>query len=122
MTLADGGYRKGQLFERKASLYLQRQGLVLMEQNFRYPGGEIDLVMRDGEYLVFVEVRYRQHAGYGDGAESIDWRKQQRLLNCARQYLQRQCSATQASRFDVISFGLTNGKETLQWIKDAFQA
>ena len=114
--------RTGRIFERKACHFLQRQGLVLIAENFRCPGGEIDLIMRDGDCLVFVEVRYRRHADFGDGAESIDWRKQQRLINCGERYLQQRTDQTQAVRFDVISFGMNHGEETLQWIKDAFQA
>jgi len=111
----------GRIFEHKACRYLQRQGLVLLEQNFHCPGGEIDLIMRDGDCLVFVEVRYRRHPAYGNGIESIDWRKQQRLITCAGRYLQQQ-QTTLAVRFDVISFSLNRGQETLEWIKDAFQA
>ena len=121
MSEASTGYRKGRVYEHKASRFLQRQGLVLLQQNFRCPGGEIDLIMRDGDCLVFVEVRYRRHPDFGNGAESIDRRKQQRLINCGERYLQ-QDRMTRAARFDVISFGLSRGEETLQWIKDAFQA
>lgn len=122
MSEVDSGYRKGRVFERKASRFLQRQGLVLIQQNFRCPGGEIDLIMRDGDCLVFVEVRYRRHTDFGTAAESIDWHKQQRLINCGERYLQQRAGTTLAVRFDVISFGLSHGEETLQWIKDAFQA
>lgn len=113
--------RTGRLFERKACRHLQQQGLVLLAQNFRCPGGEIDLIMRDADCIVFIEVRYRRQPTYGQAVESIDWRKQQRLIRCAERYLQQQRQATQAARFDVISFSLDQGKETLQWIKDAFQ-
>jgi len=112
----------GRKFEQKACRYLQHQGLVLLAQNFHCPGGEIDLVMRDNEYLVFIEVRYRRHSAYGNGVESIDWRKQQRLISCAGRYLQLRQHTTQAVRFDVISFSQNRGEENLQWIKDAFQA
>jgi putative endonuclease len=113
--------RTGRAFEHKACHYLQQQGLELLAQNYHCPGGEIDLIMRDGEYLVFIEVRYRRHTTYGNGVESIDWRKQQRLIACAGRYLQQQ-HTTRAVRFDVISFSQNRGKETLEWIKDAFQA
>lgn len=122
MNESGTAFSKGRAFERKACRFLQRRGLVLLQQNFRCPGGEIDLIMRDGDCLVFVEVRYRRHGRYGDGAESVDWRKQQRLLHSADRYLQQQRRAAQAVRFDVISFGLSRGQETVQWIKDAFQA
>jgi putative endonuclease len=122
MNAVSSTFRKGRTFERKACRFLQRRGLVLQQQNFRCPGGEIDLIMRDDDCLVFVEVRYRRHGRYGDGAESVDWHKQQRLIHSASRYLQLQGGAAQAVRFDVISFGQDRGQETVRWIKDAFQA
>lgn len=121
------GNSKGQAFEEQACRYLQRQGLKLVQQNYHCRQGEIDLIMHDGHYLVFIEVRYRRNSRYGSGAESIDRRKQARLIKTASHYLQRQQSSnTQAARFDVISIGppsTGNGQtDEFLWIKDAFQA
>ncbi|HEY0665469.1 MAG TPA: YraN family protein [Gallionella sp.] len=73
--------------EQWAVQYLAHQGLRLVEQNYRSRFGEIDLIMRDGEVLVFVEVHMRRNAGYGGAAASIDAHKQQRIIRTAQQYL-----------------------------------
>lgn len=120
---------RGQAFEHKACLYLQQHGLKLLQRNYRSRLGEIDLIMMDGEYLVFIEVRYRRSHRFGTGAESVDRRKQGRLISTANHYLQRQrCSNTQAARFDVISISpqptttMDSQADHILWIKDAFQA
>jgi len=118
---------KGQVFELKACRYLQQQGLTLLQRNYHSRLGEIDLIMKDANTLVFIEVRYRRSNRFGSGAESVNYRKQTRLIATAAHYLQnQQGSATQAARFDVISIGpqqgLKPGADEILWIKDAFQA
>lgn len=106
--------------EETACRYLCRKGLRLLTRNFRCRGGEIDLIMRDGDSLVFVEVRYRRHARYGSGAESVDRRKRERIILCAQLYLQRHpAEQRRPARFDVVSLDADNG---IDWIPDAFQA
>src|SRR5204862_504789 len=77
----------GTLAEQRAERYLQSQGLGLIERNYRSRFGEIDLIMRDGTSLVFVEVRMRRNKDFGGAAASIDVRKQQRIIRTAHQYL-----------------------------------
>ena len=114
---------KGQSYESMACHYLQHQGLKLLDRNYRSRQGELDLIMLDGDCMVFVEVRYRSNPHFGSGAESIDSRKQARLVATAARYLQGlQRSTTQAARFDVISIGPQQGTNEILWIKDAFQA
>ncbi len=104
--------------EQTACRHLERQGLRLLTRNYRCRGGEIDLIMRDGDSLVFVEVRYRRHDRYGSGAESVDLRKQSRIIHCAQHYLQQYPAAQQLpARFDVISLAADHD---LQWIRNAF--
>ena len=108
----------GNRYEQRAAEYLKEQGYRLLERNYRCKLGEIDLVARDGAYLVFVEVKYRAdgHAGYG--FESVDAKKQRRIARAASWYLyERQIREDQPCRFDVVSFLGENA--TL--IKDAFQ-
>jgi putative endonuclease len=107
----------GQGGEDDALAYLVERGLVLLERNFRCKAGEIDLVMRDGQTLVFVEVRKRTPNAYGDAAASITPAKQRRLIIAAQLYLQRYRSPP-ACRFDVIA--IDGGKIT--WLKDAISA
>ena len=84
----------------------------------RERGGEIDLIMRDGAVTVFVEVRYRRSASYGDAASSVTQKKQQRLLQAARLWLSRQNGSfdTVDCRFDVVAF---TGND-IQWLRNAF--
>ena len=91
-----------------------------MERNFRTKGGEIDLVMRADDTLVFVEVRFRAGTGYGSAAETVNRAKQRRLIRAATAYLStRRVDPKLACRFDVI--GVSSG-DNIEWIEDAFEA
>lgn len=102
--------------EELARQYLEAQGLHLIVRNARYRCGEIDLIMQDENYLVFVEVRYRRNIFFGTPAESINWNKQQRLRTTANQYLQQHPSRL-ACRFDVIAI---TGNNAIEWLQNAF--
>lgn len=107
--------------EETALRFLEREGLRLLTRNYRCRRGEIDLVMREGNFLVFVEVRYRKHNRYGSPAESVTTRKQQRILNAAARYLQDAAETKlRPCRFDVVAIS-ADGKN-IDWIRDAFQA
>lgn len=112
---------QGTAAEETARHYLETQGLTLIARNFRCRGGELDLIMRDGDYLVFVEVRSRRHSRYGTPAESITPAKQQRLLRTAAIYLQRQ-PLDAPCRFDVVAMVITGSEPRIEWIRDAFQS
>lgn len=101
-----------------AKAHLEARGLRLVQRNYRCPRGEIDLIMREGEMLVFVEVRYRRGTRFGSGAESVDRRKQARLIAAATDYLQRHGRGAPA-RFDVVAIGAE--PPILNWIADAFR-
>ena len=102
-----------------ACAYLQKCGLNLLARNFRSPRGEIDLIMQDGEFLVFVEVRYRRSDAFGSAAETVSAAKRARIVTTADYYLQRQ-PAEPPCRFDVIAVG-GNAPHRIEWIQDAFQ-
>jgi len=111
---------KGADAEDRALAYLQKQGCTLMLRNFRARGGEIDLVMRAGGTLMVVEVRKRSSARYGSAAESVDARKQARIVLAARWLLaQRADLAKLAVRFDVVTL---DADDTIEWIRGAFDA
>jgi len=125
----------GNQAEKWACDYLIQQGLSLVERNYQIKGGEIDLVMRDKKHLVFIEVRYRNNNRFGSAAESVDFKKQARLIKAASSYLLEKSSEThQAARFDVISItpnqsaspsaseSSFESQAELEWFKDAFQA
>lgn len=106
--------------EDSALSYLSEQGLKLVKRNFRCRQGEIDLIMRDGNYYVFVEVRYRKSPSHGDSLESITSNKQAKVTKAATVYLlQQDLYAQVLCRFDVVS--LTAPQNNIIWIKDAFQ-
>jgi putative endonuclease len=107
---------QGKAAEDAAATYLQNQGLRLVARNWRCKGGEIDLIMRDGAVLVFVEVRERRNARYGGAAASITGVKQTRLLHAANLYLAGQ-SQPPPCRFDAIL--IEAGR--LDWVRDAFR-
>ncbi len=114
---------RGAEAENLALAFLDKQGLILLERNFHCRLGEIDLVMKDQESLVFVEVRYRRHSGFGSGAASVDYRKQQKLAATAAYFLRGQeALAPPPCRFDVVSVsGLLEHAE-IDWITNAFEA
>lgn len=109
---------RGAQAEQRAAVFLRHHGLVLQQQNYRCRYGEIDLIMRDGATLVFVEVRLRSHAGFGGPAASIDSIKQGKLLRTAQHYL-ADLRQIPPCRFDAV---LLHGDEeaTVEWIKNAF--
>lgn len=105
--------------EESAACHLQRAGLKIEARNYRSRHGEIDLIARDGDTLVFVEVRYRRSSRYGSASATVDARKQRKLLATADSYLQRHrldCPC----RFDVV--GIEGDAQNIQWIKNAFGA
>ncbi len=111
----------GRQAERHAEKYLHRQGLTTLNKNYQCRFGELDLIMQDGDELVFIEVRLRSKQGFGSGADSITYHKQQRLTATAKHYLtQHSRGLNQYCRFDVISVdgGLTC--RHVNWIKNAF--
>jgi len=113
--------RQGRLAEDLACRFLQGRGLALVARNYSCRRGEIDLVMRDGACTVFVEVRYRGSARFGSAAETVDRRKQSRLIATAQHYLQRHRAAASAPcRFDVVAVSPGAPGPELQWIRDAF--
>ncbi len=95
--------RLGQRGEEIATAYLQRQGYVIVTRNWRCPVGELDIVAREGETLVFVEVRARRGDRFGTAEESITPAKQAKLVELARTYLQENCLTDHDWRIDVIA-------------------
>ena len=113
---------RGAAAERLAGAWLRRRGLRPLDANYRCRAGEIDLVMRDGETLVFIEVRYRRDNAFGRGAESITRTKQQRIVKAASRYLQQHPRwANDVCRFDVISLSGDAGNPEVEWIRHAFE-
>ena len=112
--------RRGQAAERFAQQWLERQGLTCLETNYHCRFGEIDLVMRDGAVVVFVEVRLRNHRDYGGASASVDHRKQRKLRLTAEHYIAtRGLSARQACRIDVIALQGAADDWDVEWLANA---
>lgn len=108
--------------ENLACAYLQRSGLLLLHRNYRCRRGELDLVMRQGDTTVFVEVRYRSPSAYADGIASVDRHKQARLLAAAQHYLlQYPDAARRPCRFDVVAITPERGENRVEWITNAIE-
>ena len=103
--------------EKLAERFLRARGLELVTRNYRCRHGEIDLVMREGGSLVFVEVRRRSRSDYGGAAASVDTHKQKRLIAAARHYLAHYAGEPPPCRFDVVAI---DGAGAPQWLPDAF--
>lgn len=115
--------KTGQAAEHAACHWLEAHGLHLIARNQRWRHGELDLVMRDGNTLVFVEVRYRANDRYGGAAASITRSKQQRLIRAAAHFLAAHPALAQLPcRFDVISACGNPATPQINWLRNAFTA
>ncbi|HEY3326796.1 MAG TPA: YraN family protein [Novimethylophilus sp.] len=109
----------GPAAEKLAVEFLQRNGLRLIESNFRSRHGEIDLILRDGDTIVFAEVRLRSNSAFGGAAASITPAKQAKIIRTAQFYLQH--TRSQAScRFDAVLLESLDATR-VAWIKNAFE-
>ena len=110
--------------ESLAREYLERRGLELLLRNYRRRLGELDLVLRDGDVLVIVEVRTRGRDDFGGAAASIDAFKQRRIVRAAHQLLQQHRElARMRARFDVVVVHDPGAREPgIEWIRNAFEA
>lgn len=112
----------GNAIEQFACRYLQDRGLKPVARNYRCRIGEIDLVMRDDDCLVFIEVRYRSANAFSSAALTVDRRKQNKLLRTAEMFLAtRPALAGRRARFDVVGVDAgPDGHQAVEWIRDAF--
>ncbi|WP_269617780.1 YraN family protein [Zhongshania sp. BJYM1] len=116
------GIDAGILAEQGACRFLQKHNLKILKQNYRSRFGEIDIIALSDQYLIFVEVRYRQNTSYGSAAESVTRAKQQRIINTARHFLSRGLYNELPCRFDVIEASSDkSGNLHFNWLSNAFQ-
>lgn len=106
--------------QQDAEKFLRGKGYVILQRNFRVRAGEIDLIARDGEYIVFVEVKYRQGAGHGLPRESVGAAKQRKISKTALYYISMTGLAEQDFRFDVVEVLGGGGVVTINHIENAF--
>ncbi|WP_109511384.1 YraN family protein [Pseudomonas ovata] len=122
--MKSGGTPAGREAEAWALRYLLQQGLTLIETNWSCRRGELDLVMLDGDTVVFVEVRYRRYKGWGGALQSVDARKQEKLVMAAQLFLQQAPHwAEHPCRFDVLAIeGEPDQAVPLNWLRNAFDS
>lgn len=116
----------GQTAEMLAQQYLREKGFRILERNVRLPGGELDIIARHSDTLVFVEVKARRTAKFGGASYAINGRKEQRLIKLAAQYLALRSHSDypdhQPCRFDVILCQrVSNGSLEIQHIENALE-
>jgi putative endonuclease len=115
---------RGDAAEVFAAAYLESRGLAVLKRNVRCRGGELDLVCRDGDILVVVEVRQRSRSDFGDALASVSRHKQRKIIRATRFLLQTSPQwRAQRLRFDVIGInGMPEKVHETIWVKDAFRA
>lgn len=107
----------GSHYEQQVAAFLEKNGFQMIERNFRCRSGEIDLIAKDGEYLVFIEVKYRKSASSGYALEAISPRKSRQVRKVAEFYLYRKgYPENTPCRFDAAG---VDGKR-IHYIKNAF--
>lgn len=111
----------GENLEKLAAQQLSRQGLKIVAENYLCKMGEIDIIARDNQDLVFIEVRYRKSEAFGGSVASVDAKKQKRVILAADHYLQKHKLTNKvACRFDVFAITGSLNKLSYNWIKAAF--
>lgn len=106
----------GAVYEKLAGKYLEELGYEILEYNFLCKQGEIDLIVKDGKTLVFVEVKYRKSKSMVRSIEAVNYPKQRKICKSANYYVYSKGYSNQGCRFDVVGF---DGDE-LTHIKEAF--
>ena len=110
---------KGDFGERLAVKYLKGKGYKIIETNFRLRSGEIDIIAKDGDYIVFAEVKFRENNDYGEPCEAVGYRKQRKIINTAKAYIQKNEIYDFGFRFDGIE--ILNADKSVRHIINAFE-
>ncbi len=113
--------RTGRLGEELAADRLESEGYRILERNYRCPFGEMDIVARDGESIVFVEVKSRRSARYGDPQAAVGVRKQETLSRIAQYYLKERNLRGCPARFDVVAVRILPEGNRVELIRNAFE-
>ncbi|MDE1462778.1 YraN family protein [Spartinivicinus poritis] len=112
----------GLRYQHIAQRHLEAQGLKTIQCNFRCKVGELDLIMKDGSSVVFVEVRFRKNQAYGSPASTVTPHKQHKIIKAAQYYLMMK-KLNVPCRFDVVSITQDSQQQPhIDWIPNAFLA
>ena len=99
---------------------VKRLGYKCIARNYRCPLGEIDLIAKDGDCLVFIEIKTRKGKSLGYAKEAVNERKKRQLTKAALAYMKAKDCVNVKSRFDVVAINLSEGKEQIEIIQNAF--
>jgi putative endonuclease len=120
------GHRQavGRRGEAAARAFLERRGVRILVENFACAAGEIDLIGREGDTLIFFEVKTRTSAAFGPPHLAVHRQKQHQIVRAAQWYLAEQRTPEVACRFDVlaVTFPEDGGAPHIEWVRDAFPA
>ncbi|MGD8109825.1 YraN family protein [Vibrio sp. NTOU-M3] len=118
-TVLNNRRKVGQHYETAAEKYLLSCGLTLIERNFNTKGGELDLIMKQGSTIIFVEVRYRKNQSYGHAAETVTASKAKKLIHAANIWLMKNNLSVYSTdfRFDLVA--IHSQGQQIDWIKNA---
>ena len=116
----DNKHKTGLAGQEAAEKFLQNKGYEVLARNYRVKTGEIDLILRDGTYIVFAEVKFRKSLEYGFPREAVNHIKQQRIIKTALHYLTRYNLTENDIRFDVIEVLQQHSQLYASHIEDAF--
>lgn len=111
----------GKKGEEIARSYLEKQGYTIIISNFRTKSGEIDLIAKDGEVLVFVEVKTRTNEQFGSPFDAVTSRKRGQISRVAMEYMVNNGGMDQPARFDVVAVRMTENKPSVEIVKNAFE-
>ena len=112
--------RLGKKGETAAETYLRKRGFEILKRNYRAGHKEIDLIAKEGNTIVFVEVKAGRSRSFGAPHERVDSRKQRNLIDAANDFIQKEDTADCDFRFDVLAITYRKGKEDIDHIKGAF--
>ncbi|MGL4533709.1 MAG: YraN family protein [Fusobacteriaceae bacterium] len=105
---------KGNFYEQCAVELVEKKGYTVLERNYLLRGGEIDIIAKKGETIVFLEIKQRSNDNFGVGEEAVDYKKLKRIYQTAKKYVYIKKLYDYSFRFDVIAY---NGK-SVQWIEN----
>jgi putative endonuclease len=115
------GLEFGRSAESMAAAYLKRRGFKILEKNYRTRFAEIDLIARDGDTLVFVEVKARRSSSFGVPKDAVNFRKQQKISMAALAYLRQKQEINARIRFDVVAVCVRKDQVQIEIVKNAFE-
>ena len=103
----------------RAAAFLEGKGYQVIARNYRHKHAEIDLIVKRGDWLVFVEVKTRTSAAYGYPEEFVDEKKEEKILEGADHYL-AECNWQGNVRYDIVAVSIVNGRWDIVHFEDAF--